>query len=55
MGVVDMQNVISMEDDLVALMQSVKPGLVKWVVHDRFEELPITYCDLSPEIFTPAS
>ena len=37
MRVMDMQNVIFMEDDLVALMQSVKAGLVKWVGHDSLD------------------
>ena len=53
MDVMDVENMVLVEDDLAALMQSVQPRFVKWVVHDRFEEFSVTVSDPSPEIFAP--
>ncbi len=55
MDVVDGKDVVLVKDDLIAIVQSVQPSFVQRVVHDRIEELPITFCDLSPEVLSPAT
>jgi hypothetical protein len=36
------EDVVFMEYDLVALTYFVQPGLVKRIIHDPFEEIPLT-------------
>ena len=55
MDVVDGEDVIFVEDDFIALMQSMQASLVQRIVHGALEELPVTLHDLNPEVFSPAS